>query len=87
MIESGAIADPGITKVMALAKVYECSIRDLVVDADEAEELLDDAAVANPERRKQSQQLLQYWDELSEENAQAALSIMRVLAEGSSSTD
>jgi transcriptional regulator with XRE-family HTH domain len=84
MIESGTIADPGVTKVIALARALECSVGELLDETHEAEDLLNKAGLDDEVERRQGLLLLQYWDELSEERRPTALGIMEMLASESS---
>jgi transcriptional regulator with XRE-family HTH domain len=80
MIESGAIADPGVTKIIAIARALDCPVGSLLDDAHGAQEILNETENPDSLKRERSQLLLQFWDELSEERQNTALGIMKMLA-------
>lgn len=80
MIESGAITDPGITKIQVVARVLRCPIGDLLRNTEEADELFDAVKVRDPAHRADGLLLLRYWDELSDDRKPTALGIIEMLA-------
>ena len=78
MIESGVVADPGITKIMAIAEALDYTLGVLFREARGAEEVLESQDVGDG--RQERLMLLKYWDELAEERRPAALEIIQILA-------